>query len=94
MPEELHAGFPSVPLSDIYGAIAYYLEHQTELDQYLQDVEELWRTQCAESEAAHPEFYAKMRERLAEARVRLGLDAASGGPADASAETPIESPTS
>lgn len=95
MPEEIHEGFPSVPLSDIYGTIAYYLEHQAEMDQYLLDIEELWRTQRAASEAAHPEFYAKMRERFAEARARLGPDAAaSSGSADVSAETPIESPTS
>lgn len=94
-PEEIHEGFPSVPLADIYGTIAYYLEHQNEMDQYLRDTEELWRAQRAVSEAAHPEFYAKMRQRLAEARARMGLDATeASGATDTSAETPIESPTS
>lgn len=35
MPEDLHAGFPTVPLADIYAVIAYYLAHQAELDAYL-----------------------------------------------------------
>lgn len=35
VPEEIHERFPSVPLGDIYGAIAYYLHHQAEVDAYL-----------------------------------------------------------
>jgi uncharacterized protein (DUF433 family) len=34
-PEDLHAGFPTVPLSDIYAVIAYYLSHRAEVDSYL-----------------------------------------------------------
>jgi uncharacterized protein (DUF433 family) len=34
-PEDLHAGFPTVPLADIYAVIAYYLAHQAEVDMYL-----------------------------------------------------------
>jgi uncharacterized protein (DUF433 family) len=34
-PEELHEGFPTVALADIYAVIAYYLTHQTEVDAYL-----------------------------------------------------------
>ena len=34
-PEDLHEGFPSVPLADIYAVIAYYLAHQEEVDTYL-----------------------------------------------------------
>jgi uncharacterized protein (DUF433 family) len=35
-PEELHKGFPTVPLADIYAVIAYYLAHREEVDAYLQ----------------------------------------------------------
>jgi uncharacterized protein (DUF433 family) len=35
-PEAIHEGFPTVPLSDIYSVIAYYLAHRDELDAYLQ----------------------------------------------------------
>ena len=34
-PEDLHEGFPTVPLADIYAVIAYYLTHQAEIDDYL-----------------------------------------------------------
>jgi hypothetical protein len=35
-PEDLHKGFPTIPLQDIYAIIAYYLSHRTEVDSYLQ----------------------------------------------------------
>jgi uncharacterized protein (DUF433 family) len=31
-PEEIQQSFPTVPLATVYGVIAYYLEHQEELD--------------------------------------------------------------
>jgi len=34
-PEDLHEGFPTIPLADIYAVIAYYLAHQEEMDDYL-----------------------------------------------------------
>lgn len=34
-PEIIHDGFPTVPLTDIYAVIAYYLGHQEEVDNYL-----------------------------------------------------------
>jgi uncharacterized protein (DUF433 family) len=92
-PEEIHKGFPSVPLAAIYGAIAYYLEHQEELDRLLRENEELAQAQRAAAEAADPEFYARMRQRLAEARKRLGLEEAEAVHPidDSSAEKTLES---
>jgi len=37
-PEEIHERFPSLPLADVYAAIAYYLHHQSDVDAYLADV--------------------------------------------------------
>ena len=34
-PEDIHARFPTVPLTDIYTVISYYLANQAELDAYL-----------------------------------------------------------
>ena len=34
-PEAIRQSFPLLKLSQIYGAIAFYLDHQTELDEYL-----------------------------------------------------------
>jgi uncharacterized protein (DUF433 family) len=67
-PEEIQADFPTVPLADIYGAIAYYLAHQAEVDAWLREGEELYERRRAEQQAADPEFYARMRERMEAAR--------------------------
>lgn len=39
-PEEIARQFPAVTLAEVYGTIAYYLQHQPELDVYLQAREE------------------------------------------------------
>lgn len=70
-PEEIQADFPVVALADIYGAIAYYLAHQAEVDAWLREGEELYERRRAEQRAADPEFYRHMRERMEAARARL-----------------------
>jgi uncharacterized protein (DUF433 family) len=39
-PESIHDGFPTVPLTDIYAIIAYYLVHRDEVDAYLKQRDE------------------------------------------------------
>lgn len=39
-PEEIARQFPAVTLAEIYGTIAYYLQHQSDLDAYLRAREE------------------------------------------------------
>ena len=34
-PEQIHEGFPSISVSDVYALIAYYLANRAELDDYL-----------------------------------------------------------
>src|SRR5579863_10338752 len=41
-PEQIHESFPSVPLANIYGAIAYYLDHQDEIDAWIREGEEIY----------------------------------------------------
>jgi len=41
-PEQIQASFPSLSLAYVYGTIAYYLEHQDEIDAWLREGEELW----------------------------------------------------
>jgi len=48
-PEAIQDAFPALSLSQVYGAIAYYLDHQPELDQYL-----------AHNEASEEEFSREM----------------------------------
>lgn len=38
-PEAILEDFPSLRLSQIYGAIAFYLDHKDEIDRYLADTE-------------------------------------------------------
>lgn len=73
-PEQIQADFPTVPLYAIYGTIAYYLEHRDQVDAFFHETEELDAARQATDEAAHPEFYAEMRRRFAEALSNLGLE--------------------
>ena len=36
-PEEIGLRYDSLSLSDVYGAVAYYLRHRSEVEQYLQE---------------------------------------------------------
>jgi len=65
-PEEIVLSFPSLRLADVYSAIAYYLTHTEEIEQYLQqqevEAEELRRQ--IESEPRHQAAMAALRERI------------------------------
>lgn len=73
-PEQIHASFSQLLLVAIYGAITYYLEHKDELDAFFRETEAMDEARQAAEEAAHPEFFADMRRRMAEARRRLNLE--------------------
>lgn len=36
-PEEIVSQYPSLALADVYGAISYYLQHQSEVEAYLRE---------------------------------------------------------
>ena len=59
-PESILHSFPLLLLEEIYGAIAYYLSHQVEIDDYLAKGEEEYERQRQAERAANPEFYKKM----------------------------------
>jgi uncharacterized protein (DUF433 family) len=63
-PEEIARGLDTVPLADIHGALAYYLRHQSEIDDYLgrreEDAEKLRR----EIESAQAARLAPLKARL------------------------------
>jgi hypothetical protein len=50
--EQIHEGFPSLKLADIYAVITYYLNNQDEVEAYLRQRDE-------ESERIHRELEAK-----------------------------------
>jgi uncharacterized protein (DUF433 family) len=74
-PEDIQQDFATLSLADIYGAIAYYLDHQPELDQWLRAGQELYETRRAAAHAAKPDLYARLRGRLDEARADRGTGA-------------------
>lgn len=54
--------FPTLTLEEVYGAVAYYLGHQTEIDQYLKDSAVAAEKLRQEMRAAEPEYYRKLME--------------------------------
>jgi len=62
-PEEIQRGIPHISLAQVHAALAYYYDHQTEIDAAILKDDEL-----SEALANSPEqraFVAKLRERAA-----------------------------
>jgi len=64
--EEINYKFPSLQLTDIYGAIHYYLTHRAEVEEYLvlREAEADAVQQRIESDPHYQQSKAEMRERL------------------------------
>lgn len=61
-PEEIVHRYDALRLADVYSVIAYYLDHQPEIDAYLHQREEAGRRLRAEIDArvTHPDLYARV----------------------------------
>lgn len=57
--------------AQIHAALAYYYDHQEEIDQRMREADEMWRTHAIQSADA----LAKMRARLAEMKAEQSQDA-------------------
>jgi len=66
-PESIAQSFPVLGLEDIYGAITYYLAHQTEIDSYLAQVEQEFEALRLRARQQNPSLLRKLEE----ARLRL-----------------------
>lgn len=66
-PESIQRSYPSLTLEEVYGAIAFYLANQPEIDRYLIEGEEEFERLREVSRAANPEWYAKMERARKEA---------------------------
>ncbi len=64
-PEQIHEGFPSVSVADIYAVITYYLNHREEVDAYIRWREEEGEQLRRRMEAEHPEIF-DLQNRLRE----------------------------
>ena len=71
-PESIREGFDSLTLEEVYGAIAFYLANQAEVDSYLAEQHRRWSDMEKSATPARPE----LRERLERARARTWV---SGG---------------
>lgn len=69
--EEVQQGFPALSLAQVYGAVAYYLDHQGELDRMFEEDNQRYQQQRAHERAADPDFYRRLDERTSRLRQRL-----------------------
>lgn len=68
--EAIHEAYPTLRLAEVYGALAYYLDHQSEVDQELDAGLARFDAQRVAAEAADPARYAALRQRFAAARAQ------------------------
>jgi uncharacterized protein (DUF433 family) len=61
-PESIAQSFPVLTLEEVYGAIAFYLAHQTEIDAYLQESEGEFEALRQQARQANPLLYRKLEE--------------------------------
>ncbi|MEK6302161.1 MAG: DUF433 domain-containing protein [Acidobacteriota bacterium] len=62
-PESIMQSFPVLTLEQVYGAIAYYLDHQDEIDEYIKQGDTDYEAKREAARKADPMFYQKMAER-------------------------------
>src|SRR5262249_4523671 len=68
--EAIQEAYATLSLAEVYGAIAYYLDHRADVDRRLVEGATMFEAQRAAAQAAEPERYAALYQRLAEARAR------------------------
>lgn len=61
-PETVAQSFPVLTLEQVYGSIAFYLEHREEVDRYLEAQERDFEVKRAAARAADPMFYRKLAD--------------------------------
>jgi len=59
-PQRIAESFPTLQLFEVYGAIAYYLEHQDAVDEYMREGERRLREQVPHLSQQNPELYARL----------------------------------
>ena len=66
-PEAIQEDFPLLKRSQIYGAIAFYLDHQAEIDKYLVDTKREFERRAIPLEQHNPMLWAKIQRARAKA---------------------------
>ena len=60
-PEQIVQSFPTLKLSQVYGAIAYYLENEDVVKEYLAEVEREFQRSVPPLSQASPELFARLQ---------------------------------
>ena len=60
-PEAIQEDFPSLKRAQIYGVIAFYLDHQAEIDECLADTRQEFEGSAIPLEQANPTLWAKIQ---------------------------------
>ena len=61
-PESIAESFPALTLEEVYGAIAFYLANQSEVEAYLQEGENEFEALRKKSRESNPFLYKKLEE--------------------------------
>jgi uncharacterized protein (DUF433 family) len=67
-PEAIQENFPLLKRAQIYGAIAFYLDHQAEIDEYLARTEGEFEASTIPMQEVNPALW----EKLERARAKMG----------------------
>ncbi|MBL8290847.1 MAG: DUF433 domain-containing protein [Bryobacterales bacterium] len=71
-PEAIQEDFPSLKRAQIYGAIAFYLDHQAEIDKYLADTEREFERNGVPMSEANPDLWERILKARASAPAKQG----------------------
>jgi len=67
-PEAIQQSFPLLKLAQIYGAIAFYLDHQSEIRRYLEEKERRIQESSIPLSEANPELWNRLQRAKEELR--------------------------
>jgi len=76
-PEMIQEDFPLLKRAQVYGAIAFYLDHQTAIDEYLEESKREYEGKAMPLEQANPALWQKIQEAKANSAVPHSDDARS-----------------
>lgn len=62
-PEALAKEFPTLTLKQVHAALAFYLQHKSEIDEYLVDQDAKWRQLKVQSDSQHGSLLERLRRR-------------------------------
>lgn len=61
-PESIRDNFPVLTLTEVYGALTFYLENRPELDEYMRRMDEKWAELKRNAKPPSAEFLARIEK--------------------------------